>query len=40
VQKVGFGAQGYAANFCLSVFDRDYKVRNGIQGAAIRKKRS
>lgn len=24
LQKVKFGAQGYAANFCLSIFDRDY----------------
>lgn len=39
MQKVGFGAQGYAANFCLSVFDRDYKVRSGtFRVQQIRKK--
>lgn len=25
LQKVKFGAQGYAAQFCLSIFDRDYR---------------
>jgi 20S proteasome subunit beta 4 len=24
LQKVSFGAQGYASNFCLSIFDRDF----------------
>lgn len=34
LQKVKFGAQGYAAQFCLSIMDRDY--RDGLnQEAAV-----
>lgn len=25
--KVNFGAHGYGANFCLSIFDREWRVR-------------
>lgn len=25
--KVNFGAHGYASNFCLSIFDREWRVR-------------
>jgi hypothetical protein len=27
MQKMPFGAHGHGAAFCLSIFDREYKVR-------------
>ena len=26
MQKMNFGAHGYASNFCISIFDREWKV--------------
>lgn len=33
LQKVNFGAQGYASNFCLSTFDKEWKEGLDIDGA-------
>jgi 20S proteasome alpha/beta subunit len=32
-QKVNFGAQGYGANFTLSIFDREYKEGMSVEEA-------
>jgi 20S proteasome alpha/beta subunit len=36
LQKVPYGAQGYAANFCLSIMDREYLPGKCTEEAALK----